>query len=80
LTAESTTSAGTAGPKRLAAAFLILASIAAAGLLIWQVPLWQLAPWTDQLARRQALMLENELRQTLLLAADAALDAFADFV
>jgi hypothetical protein len=78
LTAESTTKAA-ATARRLAAAVLVLALLAGAGFLVWQVPLWQIAPWTDQLARRQALLLENQLRQTLLLAAAAVLVAFGAF-
>src|SRR6185369_9833548 len=48
------------------------AQLAAAGvlitaLLLWKVPQWQTAPWRAFLAPKDLLLVENELRRTLVL-------------
>jgi Pentapeptide repeats (8 copies) len=69
--------AGHDGLKGFVVALLAVALAAAAGFLVWQVPHWQLAEWRDLLPHRQALLLENQMRQTLLLAAVALLVGLA---
>jgi len=58
---------------------LIVAAGGAAGLLLWKLPQWQTAPWRAFLAPRDVLLVENELRQTLvfLIGAAAILAALA---
>lgn len=52
----------------------MLATMAAAalGAIAWKGPAWQVAAWSDQLSRRDLLLIENELRQTFLLGVAAA--------
>lgn len=60
----------------LARALLALAGGCLAGVLLWKVPQWQVDPWRALLPHRDLLVLENDLRQTLLLTlAGAALMA-----
>jgi uncharacterized protein YjbI with pentapeptide repeats len=63
----------------LAGTVFVLGVAAGAGFLIWQVPRWQLAAWQSHLPRRELLLLENQLRQTLVLAAAALLLGFGAF-
>jgi hypothetical protein len=57
---------------RLAAGVLAAVAAGCAFALAWFGPGWQLAPWSSELSRRDLLRLENELRQTFLLAVAAA--------
>jgi uncharacterized protein YjbI with pentapeptide repeats len=51
-----------------------LVALAALGLLLlWEVPRWQAAPSRAQLSAQELLLLENQLRLTLVLALGAAL-------
>jgi uncharacterized protein YjbI with pentapeptide repeats len=58
---------------------LLGAGIAAAGLLLWWVPQWQVAEWQSLLSPREQLELLNQVRQTvaLLLAAGSILVGLA---
>ena len=65
----------------LARALLALAAGCLAGALLWKVPQWQVDPWRALLPYRDLLVLENDVRQTLLLTlAGAALMATLYFV
>jgi hypothetical protein len=50
---------------------LLLGAVAA--LLLWKLPQWQTAPWRAFLTPKDLLLVENELRQTLVLLLGAAL-------
>lgn len=60
-----------AAPRAAAAGRALLVLIAGAGvaLLAWKLPQWQVAAWREAIEPRDLLALENELRQTVLLAA-----------
>jgi hypothetical protein len=51
----------------------VVACGAAAALLLWKLPQWQTAPWRAFLTPKDLLLVENELRQTLVLLLGAAL-------
>ncbi len=50
-----------------------IAAIAVTFLLLWKVPQWQTAPWRAFLPPKDLLLVENELRRTLVLLIGAAL-------
>lgn len=56
-------------------AIVVIAGIVA--VLLWRLPRWQTAPWDAALAPRDLLLVENELRQTVLLVLAAAAIAAA---
>lgn len=57
---------------------IFLATIGAATVwLLWQLPQWQTAPWRAFLTPKDLLLVENELRQTLVLLVGTGLIAAA---
>jgi len=58
--------------RRAVTAIVVAGSAGALGALAWKGPAWQVAAWSDQLAGRDLLLMENQLRQTFLLGVAAA--------
>jgi hypothetical protein len=52
---------------------LAAAAVLVTALLLWKIPQWQTAPWRAFLPPKDPLLVENELRRTLVLLIGAIL-------